>query len=96
MKKILILTTTIAIPALACLCSGSISSAYERLKSKIVPAINTQTGIIQSSLIPQVKKNIALLEDENKQLEILINQEKDIALKNRELVFELKKKNRLL
>ncbi|WP_033916085.1 hypothetical protein [Campylobacter sputorum] len=97
MKKIVILGSLGAISILsACLCATDITNAFNNLTNKIATSVDSQTNIIKTNLIPQVTKNITLLEEENKLIETLINQEKDILLKDKEMIFELKKKNKLL
>ena len=69
---------------------------FNTLTTKVTTSVDTQTNIVNSTLIPQVTANIELLEDENKLITDLINQEKDISMKNKEIIFELHRKNKLL
>ena len=76
--------------------AGSIMQGFNTLTTKVTTSVDTQTNIVNSTLIPQVTANIELLEDENKLITDLINQEKDISMKNKEIIFELHRKNKLL
>lgn len=97
MKKIVIIGSIGAVSVLsACLCATDITNAFNNLTTKITTSVDSQTDIVKTNLIPQIAENITLLEEENKLIETLINQEKDISLKDKEMIFELKKKNKLL
>ena len=96
MRKIAIISCVAVASAFGCLCAGSIMQGFNTLTTKVTMSVDTQTNIVNSTLIPQVTANIELLEDENKLITDLINQEKDISMKNKEIIFELHRKNKLL
>lgn len=96
MRKIVFISGIVVVSAFCCLCAGNIMQGFTTLTTKVTTSVDTQTNIVKSNLIPQVTANIELLEEENKLIEDLINQEKDISLKNKEIIFELQRKNKLL
>ena len=95
MRKIAIVCMLVA-SVFGCLCTDSIMQGFNTLTTKVTTSVDIQTNIVNSTLIPQITANIELLEDENKLITDLINQEKDISMKNKEIIFELHRKNKLL
>lgn len=81
--------------ALACVCLPQIKAAYDKVATHIQKYVGGQTKEIKN-IIKNTQEISSTIEEQNRLLEKWIAAEKANTLKQKELLFHIKKKNHII
>lgn len=81
--------------ALACVCLPQIKAAYDKVATHIKKYVGGQTKELES-IIKDTQEINSKIEEQNRLLEKWIAAEKASTLKQKELLFHIKKKNHII
>ncbi|RAX56490.1 hypothetical protein CCZ01_09350 [Helicobacter monodelphidis] len=79
-----------------CLCIPQIKMAYEKVENHIKNYVGGQSENIEQKLIPEIEKSIQDLQQQNLILRQSVMIESQNILKQKEILFEMHKKNQML